>query len=130
MASGDVLHLIILLVDDDPEIRLIARMALGKIGGHTVLDAADEKTARALTRDKRPDVILMDVLLGEEDGVAAADRLSASLGSVPVIFLTGRTGADDVARLQATGARGVLGKPFDPSSLSSAVERLLADGES
>lgn len=122
--------MIILLVDDDPEIRLIVRMALGKIGGHTVLDAGDEQTAHSLTKETRPDVILMDVLLGEEDGVAAAARLSTSLGSVPVIFLTGRTRPDEVARLKAAGARGVLGKPFDPRSLSSAVERLLADGGS
>jgi CheY-like chemotaxis protein len=117
---------IILLVDDDPEIRLIASMALGKLGGHTVLVAPDEQVARSVTLEQTPDVILMDVMLGEHDGVAAAARLLEALGAVPVIFLTGRTQPDEVARLQATGARGVLAKPFDPMSLSAAVERLLA----
>jgi CheY-like chemotaxis protein len=117
---------IILLVDDDPEIRLIASMALGKLGGHTVLAASDELAARSVTVEKTPDLILMDVMLGEQDGVEAAARLRESLGAVPVIFLTGRTRPEDVARLEAAGARGVLAKPFDPMSLSAAVERLLA----
>jgi two-component system OmpR family response regulator len=120
--------LIILLVDDDPEIRLIARVALGKIGGHTVLEAPDEQVAHSLTKDRRPDLILMDVVLGEIDGVAAAERLRAALGPVPLIFLTGRTQPAEMARLHAAGARGVVSKPFDPGSLSTAVERLLADG--
>jgi CheY-like chemotaxis protein len=119
---------IILLVDDDPEIRLIASMALGKIGGHTVLPAADEQAARALSSGQTPDLILMDVMLGERDGVEAAARLRETLGAVPVIFLTGRTRAEDVARLEATGARGVLAKPFDPMSLAASIERLLAAG--
>ena len=120
--------MIILLVDDDPEIRLIAKVALGKVGGHTVLDAPDEQVAHSLTRDQRPDVILMDVVLGEIDGVAAAERLREALGPIPLIFLTGRTQPEEVARLHAAGARGVVAKPFDPRSLASAVERLLADG--
>jgi CheY-like chemotaxis protein len=81
-----------------------------------------------LTADRPPDVILMDVVLGEADGVAAAERLRAALGPVPLIFLTGRTQPDEVARLHAAGARGVVAKPFDPRSLVRAVERLLADG--
>jgi two-component system OmpR family response regulator len=121
--------LIILLVDDDPEIRLIASVVLGKIAGHTVLEAADEQEARSLTADRRPDVILMDVVLGDHDGVAAAEHLRQALGPVPVIFLTGRTQPEEVARLRATGARGVLAKPFDPQSLATAVERLLIDGD-
>jgi CheY-like chemotaxis protein len=66
-------------------------------------------------------------MLGEDDGVAAAEGLLRALGPVPVIFLTGLARSAELARLHAAGARGVIAKPFDPRALVSQVEQMLAD---
>jgi CheY-like chemotaxis protein len=115
----------ILLVDDDPEIRLVASFALGRVGGHHVLDAADGDAALALARAEPPDLLLVDVMLGDDDGIAVAGRLGNELGPVPLIFLTGRTEPEDVKRMEAAGARGVITKPFDPALLAETVERMM-----
>ncbi len=116
----------ILLVDDDPTIRLAAAYAL-RANGHTVLEADDAASALALARAESIDLLLLDVVLDAEDGTALAAQLRAlpQLAGVPLVFLTGRADAEREALL-ALGAAGVLSKPFDITTLAAAVEQLAA----
>jgi CheY-like chemotaxis protein len=116
----------VLLLDDDPMMRLITVFALGKGGGHEVLEAADTDAALTLLSGVAPpDLLLVDVVLGNEDGVEAAGRLRERLGAVPLVFITGRRSAEDVLRMEAAGARGVIEKPFDPATLADTLGRIL-----
>ena len=116
--------MIILLVDDDPVVRFAAQHALTS-AGHTVLEADGGRAALEMARDARPDLLLLDVVLDDEDGRELADRLRElpHLATTPLVFLTGRADAER-DRLLERGAAGVLAKPFDITTLAEAVERL------
>jgi CheY-like chemotaxis protein len=113
----------ILLVDDDPMICLLAAFLL-RGAGHEVREASDPATAEAAYAAGGIDVILMDVVLGEHDGIALAERLLAGAAAPPpLLFLTGATRADLLERMQRLRPAGVVGKPFDPDTLVPTVER-------
>lgn len=112
----------LLVVDDDPDIRLAARVALAA-AGHEVTEAVSLADALAAARRAAPEAVLCDVRLGDSDGAQLLSGLRADprLATVPVVFLTA---ADDPAtreRLLAAGARGVIAKPFDPRRLAAAL---------
>ena len=104
------------MVDDEPDIRKIATMALERIGGWEVTSAGSADEAEAAILRHMPDVVLLDVMMPGVDGPATLERLRPLLGPTPVIFMTG---APDDERLR--GAAGVIAKPFDPMTLSQRV---------
>lgn len=118
----------VLIIDDDPDIRLIARAFLSGRGGMAVLEAGSGEEGVALAERESPDVILLDAVMTGMDGPAtlAALRGRETTASIPVIFLTGLSGADEQQRLEQLGACGVLFKPFKASVLVSTVLELLA----
>ena len=117
----------ILIVDDDPDIRFIARLSLERVGGMDVIDADGGTEGVRKARDEQPDVILLDMMMPVMDGTATlrALRAQGATASIPVIFLTAKTVAAEVERMRALGAVGVLTKPFDPRALPADVRALL-----
>jgi two-component system OmpR family response regulator len=116
----------LLLVDDEPDIRAIAKMALERIGGYSVTAAGSAAEAVAAATAEQPEVVLLDVMMPDLDGPATLARLRPLLGQqVPVIFLTAKAQAADVERLKALGAVGVIAKPFDPLGLSGEVAAII-----
>jgi CheY-like chemotaxis protein len=116
----------LLLVDDEPDIRAIATLALERIGGHSVTGAGSAAEAVVAAQAETPDVVLLDVMMPDVDGPATLQRLRPVLGQdVPVIFLTAKAQPADVARLTALGAVGVLAKPFDPMTISDQVAAII-----
>jgi two-component system, OmpR family, KDP operon response regulator KdpE len=113
----------ILIVDDDPEIRLIAGFLL-RTAGHDVREADDAAAAAAACAAAVPDVVLMDVLLGAADGIAVAARLLPGLRPVPaLVFLTGASRPDQLERMRDAAPAGIIGKPFDPASFVTTLMR-------
>ena len=114
----------LLLVDDEPDIRAIAKMALERVGGWEVTAAGSAAEALQAAADATPDVVLLDVMMPDTDGPAALVLLRSLLGdAVPVIFLTAKGESRPLLDL---GAVGVIAKPFDPMSLSSEVAAITA----
>jgi len=115
----------VLLVEDEPDIRLIARAALMR-AGFDVLTAGDGVEALAVAQSHAPDLILLDWMLPQLDGFETCVRLKADSGTapIPVIFFTANTSADDRARCLALGALGCITKPFNPISLGDQVNAL------
>lgn len=114
----------LLLVDDEPDIRAIAKLALERVGGWDVTAAASASEAVAAVQQDVPDVVLLDVMMPDIDGPATFERLRPLLGDgVPVIFLTAK---GESASLLALGAAGVIAKPFDPISLPREVAAITA----
>ena len=115
----------VLLVDDDPEIRLIVTHLL-RGAGYEVDEADDARTAQEAMSAAVPDVVLMDVMLEHEDGVDTAAALFRSVAEPPpcLIFLTGAVKAEQFERMNAAGAAGIIHKPFDPDSFLSLFARM------
>lgn len=116
----------VLLVDDEPDIQLIGQTTLELIGGYEVLLAGTGEEALAIAAENAVDAVLLDYMLPDMDGPAVfkALRLLPRHGATPVIFVTGKSRPEEVARLTAMGAAGVIGKPFDPLTLCADVVRL------
>ncbi len=118
----------LLLVDDEDDIRLIARMGLERIGGWEVVDVGSAEDAVEAARSGPLDVVLLDVMMPGVDGPAALELLRPVIGSeTPVIFLTAKTQAAERERLAALGAAGVIAKPFDPMTLADEVSARMVE---
>lgn len=116
----------ILLVEDDPDIRLIARTALEGLGGYLVETAESGRQALEVAPGFAPDLILLDIMLPEMDGPSTlvALREMPALRETPVVFLTARILSSDLEQYKPLGALAVIGKPFDPLTLAAQIERL------
>jgi two-component system OmpR family response regulator len=111
----------ILVVDDDAHIREVARFALVR-EGYTVELAGDGVTALDRLAARGIDLVVLDVLMPELDGLAVCRRLQ---GSVPIVFLSSRgEEADRVLGLDL-GADDYLAKPFSPRELCARVGAVL-----
>jgi DNA-binding NarL/FixJ family response regulator len=100
----------IVIVDDDPRFRGIARRLLESEGFDVIGEAADGREALAVAQELEPDVVLLDVQLPDIDGIEVATRLS-SAGDGPAIVLTStRDESDFGPRVEQSGARGFVPK--------------------
>ncbi len=111
----------ILVIDDEPAIRLLCRVNL-ELEGYVVLEAASVDEARTCLAEDEVDAVLLDANLGRESGVDLLRELRASDVTTPVAFLTGDT---RLTEEELSHADGVLAKPFELDALAATVERLL-----
>ncbi len=118
----------VLLVDDDADIRTIGAISLEQVGGLTVTCADCGAAGIAAASAEPPDVILLDMMMPDMDGLTTLARLRTdpSTSAIPVIFMTAKVQLDDVGRYLDAGAVGVIAKPFDPMSLASEVRSIVA----
>ncbi len=117
----------LLLVDDEPDIREIARLSLEHVGGWEVVPVASGLEAIERATAERFDLVLLDVMMPELDGPGTLARLreAGAVEGVPVIFLTAKVQAADRRQLDALGVTGTIGKPFDPMRLPDEIARVL-----
>ena len=119
----------ILLVEDDPDIQAVGQLALEAVGGFTVKICGSGREALTMAADFAPDLILLDVMMPGMDGIAtlAALRAQETTKTIPVIFMTAKVQAHEVAHYKELGALGVISKPFDPMTLSGTISELWAE---
>ena len=100
----------IVIVDDDPRFRGIARRLLESEGFEVIGEAADGREALSVAGELSPDIVLLDVQLPDIDGIEVASQLTAN-GAGPAIVLTStRDESDFGPQLQQSGARGFVPK--------------------
>ena len=109
----------VLVVDDEPSIRLLCRVNL-ELEGYDVLEAGSLGEAREQL-DESVDVVLLDVHLGEETSDVLVSECHARLPRVPVVLVTGSA---DVLLDGASSADAVLPKPFEIDELLATVHEL------
>lgn len=120
----------IVVVDDHADIRRLIRMTL-EFEDYEVHEAADGESALRLTRELRPDLLLLDVMMpGALDGlqVCAAVRADADLSHVHVMLLSARGQARDREAGMQAGAHAYLVKPFSPLQLIDRIAALWVTG--
>lgn len=112
----------VLYVEDDPDIRQVAVMALELVGGLEVR-ACDSGAAAGLIGDFAADLLLIDVMMPGMDGPStlAHLRATAAFAAVPAMFFTAKVRPDEIARLLDLGAIGVIAKPFDAMTLAEEI---------
>ena len=120
----------ILVVDDEPDIRLFVRFTLN-IDGHEVVEARDGAEALEIVGRHRPDLIVLDVMMPELSGWDTLARLKADpdprVQEIPVVMLTALSAPMDRAKGGIEGAVRYLAKPIAPDDLLATVTGALED---
>jgi len=117
---------VVLSVDDEPAVTGLVRLYLNA-AGYEVMAAASAAEALHAIRERRPDLILLDVMLPDIDGFSFCELLreSKSTASIPVAMLTGWTTPASRELGKKLGARAYLNKPFTSRQLIERVRALL-----
>jgi len=117
---------LVLVVDDVPDNVDILQMRL-ESQGFEVITAGDGEAALAATRDKLPDLVLLDIMMPKLDGIATVKQLKAdsALPFIPVILVTARADAKDVIAGLEAGGDDYLTKPVDQAALMARVRAML-----
>ena len=114
-----------LIVDDDPVgARLVCKYL--QRAGHDVVIRTDGRSGLDRALSDPPDLVILDVMMPHVDGWEMLRRVQErhGRGSIPVVMFSGKTeGA--AADAKARGARGFIGKPFDPQQLIDSTKQLL-----
>lgn len=116
-----------LIVDDDPMIVKLQSMILTR-AGYEIDSAANGQEGIDRAAATAPDVVLLDVMMPDIDGLEVTRRLKADprTAAIPVVLVSARTESEDVAAGRAAGAADYLRKPFDPDDLVALLDRLVA----
>jgi two-component system OmpR family response regulator len=119
----------VLIVDDDEDIRIVAELAARRIGNWNVVCAASGEEALTMASRELPDIILLDAMMPVLDGLGTMKRLRTDpkTAAIPVIFLTAKVQQHEIERYLELGARGVIRKPFDATTLPSEIRRILRE---
>jgi CheY-like chemotaxis protein len=120
----------ILHVDDEPDIRELVDISLGLDTEFAFKSCASGAEALMAAAEWSPDLILMDVMMPVMDGPQTLGRLReiAETADIPVVFMTARAQARELAHFLSLGAAGVIPKPFDPMTLAGVVKQYLRTG--
>jgi CheY-like chemotaxis protein len=115
----------VMVIDDDPGDRLYVEKILRK--HYTVIEAISGIEAIQLVQSKKPDIILMDIMMPHGDGFTTCAHIKANKDtqSIPVIMLTGVDHMLDKQWAEAIGANGYIVKPFKPQELLDTISKLL-----
>ena len=120
----------IMVVDDNPDIITIVKTILeGK--GYSVLSASSGQELLNLLTDRKPDLIILDIMMPEMDGLEVLGRLKAvtETASIPVILLTAKVQYEDVLGGYKLGADYYITKPFTSTQLVNGINLLLGESK-
>ena len=118
----------VLYVDDEPDIREIALLALSLDPDLEVKSATSGAQALEMIGQWLPDIVLLDVMMPGMDGPSTLVRLreQPETAALPVVFITARAQSQELQNFATLDARGVIAKPFDPMTLAERVPSFLA----
>ena len=111
----------LVVAEDEALIRMDLAEMLGEAGYDVVGQAGDGEQAVALTRELRPDLVLMDVKMPVLDGISAADIIGAE-SLAPVVMLTAFSQRELVERATEAGVMAYVVKPFTVADLTPAID--------
>lgn len=115
----------IVIADDEPIIRMDLRRTLENMGHVVTGEAGDGKQAVEMTRESKPDVVILDIKMPGMDGIDAAKLISTE-AIAPVLLLTAYSQRDLVERARDAGVFAYLVKPFKETDLMPAIEIAIA----
>lgn len=115
----------ILHVDDDQDIRTIAKLSLEVLGKFNIRQYSCGPDAILGVQDFKPDLLLLDLMLPGMDGqqLFSAIREIPGFEAIPAIFMTAKAQQETINDLKSNGCLGVVTKPFDPVELPLLIEK-------
>src|SRR5919198_2870093 len=115
----------ILVVDDEPPLRELIRVSLGN--RYEFTEAADAEEAWAEAQSRRPDLVVLDIMLPGRSGLELLRQFKADaeLARVPIVVLSAWTTEQDTRDALEAGANAFFPKPFAPDELARVVDVLL-----
>jgi len=118
----------VLVAEDDPDIQVILKMVLTRLGKCDVSITFQGDQVFPMAKANHPELILLDVMLPEMSGFEICKLLKADpeTQSVPIIFLTARSMPAEIQEAMTLGALGYLAKPFDPMALVGQINQILS----
>ncbi len=116
-------HQSIMVIDDDPEMLQLLRRTF-EMEGYDVVLAADGVSGMALLRDRKPDLLILDIMMPGPDGYIVLERIRQSY-DIPVIMLTAKRDATSLEKALALGADDYVKKPFRPLELMARIRTKL-----
>ena len=116
----------ILVVDDEQDLRELLTLKLQREGFIT-LEAGDGLTGEKLALDEQPDLIVLDLMMPEKDGIAVCKQLrkDSRTRRIPIIMLTARGAQEEKIAGLETGADDYMTKPFSPKELILRIQSIL-----
>ena len=117
----------ILIIDDEEDIREIARICFETVGDWQVSTAKSGSEGLIYAQSKQPDAILLDMMMPEMDGFKTLVKLRTNqlTMNIPVIFLTAKYNLLESGKFAQLEVKGIIPKPFEPMTLAQQVEQLL-----
>ncbi len=119
----------ILIVDDEKNLLLVLQTLLTN-HGYSVFTASRGKDALIMAKSKRPDLIILDVMLPDMHGPKVAEELKEDISTkdIPILFLTALlTKKEEGKKKKFAGSHVVIAKPFDTDRLLNEIEKLLPE---
>jgi two-component system OmpR family response regulator len=116
----------IMYVDDEPDIRRVAKISLETVGKFELCLCSSGNEAIDKVQAFRPDLILLDVMMPGMDGPATLSALrdTAGTASIPVVFVTAKAQPAEITRYRGLGVLEILIKPFQPMQLPNQLREL------
>jgi excisionase family DNA binding protein len=117
---------LVLVVDDDPQVREIVRLNL-EMEGYAVVEAGDAEEGLKAVEADAPDLILLDVMMPQVDGWEMLRRVQErhGIGSIPVVMFSGQLEGTAQHEAAERGAQGFVGKPFDLRALIEQTKQIV-----
>ena len=117
----------ILIIDDEETIQTVVQFGITMAVGWDVLTASSAKQGMQIAEVEQPDVILLDVMMPDMDGIATFKALQEQEQTehIPVILLTAKAQAAEKRQFSKLGVRGVITKPFNSLQLPEQISRIL-----
>lgn len=119
---------LILLADDEEDIKTILSMYLEN-SGYDVETAYDGLDAMERIKERKPDLILMDIMMPVLDGIEVTRQIKEQeeFRDIPVVMLTAAAHSSMVQRAMDAGARDYISKPFDPEKVNEIIQKILSE---
>ena len=117
----------ILIIDDEKEAQELL-MEILKAEGYQLFTAGDGLTGLETAKRVRPDLILLDILMPQMDGLLVQEQIreDPAIAKVPIVFITAKSSVDSAHRAVTAGASGYIEKPFEVKRLLAKIRALLA----
>lgn len=116
----------ILIIDDSVVQRMLVKKLLQGIG-HRVLEASSCKEARAHLEKEKPQLIIIDILMPEEDGLSFMEEFKKSGGGIPFIILSSDKQPKIIDKANELGVKEFIFKPLEEKSFLESVKGVLGD---
>jgi CheY-like chemotaxis protein len=113
----------ILLVDDDPDFRLLLRETLEALG-YRIHEAGDGREALTVMENEEPDLAIVDIDMPRMNGIEFTKKVKAISPQFPVMMITGYAQLYSPGEIVSTGMDAFLQKPIDLNQVASVIERL------